>query len=149
MKAAIPVYDHRISPLFDAARNLMLVDIEGGEEIRRSQHLLGELELVGRARQVAELDVDVLICGAVSTQLTEMLQAVGVQVIPQICGPVEDVLSAFLTDELTDTVFLMPGHGQLCRQQEGSQSPTTGEAYTPIDTGFLRPTRRGTRSREA
>ncbi len=125
MKAAIPIFDDRVSPLFDAARLLVLVDIENGREIRRGQRALDESEMGPRARRVAELGVDVLICGAVSRQLEDMLRASGVQVIPQICGPVEEVLTAFVSGDLTEKAFLMPGHNEIHRQLDGNQPNTT------------------------
>ncbi len=124
MKAAIPIFDDRVSPLFDAARCLVLVDIEDGREIRRGQRSLDEPEMAPRARRVAELGVDVLICGAISQQLEDMLRAAGVQVIPRICGPVEEVLTAFVSGKLPEKAFLMPGHSEFHRQVEGDQPNT-------------------------
>jgi predicted Fe-Mo cluster-binding NifX family protein len=62
---------------------------------------------------VAGLGVDVLICGAISAPLRAVLAAEGVRVIPNRCGFVEEVLRAFLSGELTEQAFLMPG----CREQ--------------------------------
>ena len=109
MRTAIPIFDDRISPVFDAARRLVLVDIEQGREVYRTEQALEEPELGRRARRVAELGVDVLICGAISRPLEAMLWSVGVEVIPQICGPVEEVLRAFMLGELSEETFVMPG----------------------------------------
>jgi predicted Fe-Mo cluster-binding NifX family protein len=51
----------------------------------------------------------VLICGAISRPLEAMLLSAGVEVIPQTCGPVEEVLKAFMSGKLTEKAFLMPG----------------------------------------
>ena len=109
MRAAIPIFDGRISPVFDAARRLVLVDIENGREVRRTEQVVEEPELGPRARRVAELGTDVLICGAISRPLEATLLSAGVEVIPQTCGPVEDVLKAFVSGKLTQQAFVMPG----------------------------------------
>ena len=109
MRVAIPISDGRISPVFDAARRLLLVDIENGREVWRTEQIVGEPELGPRARRVAELGADVLICGAISRPLEAMLLSAGVEVVPQTCGPVEDVLEAFMSGRLTEQAFVMPG----------------------------------------
>ena len=38
-----------------------------------------------------------------------MLVSKGMEVIPHACGPVEDVLRAYVSGQLTDEAFLMPG----------------------------------------
>jgi len=101
--------DGRISPVFDVARRLLLVDIEDKREIGRAEKILEVPELAARARYVAELGADVLICGAISRPLEAMLLSAGVAVIPQTCGPVEDVLRAFISGQLTERAFVIPG----------------------------------------
>jgi predicted Fe-Mo cluster-binding NifX family protein len=55
------------------------------------------------------LDVDILICGAVSYTFLQMLQSSGLEVIQQISGQVEEVLKAYLKGNIYNTKFLMPG----------------------------------------
>ena len=109
MKVAIPIWLNRISPVFDVAKRLLVVDIEGNTEVSREETSLKEKQLVLRAKRIADLGVDVLICGAVSQPLEEMLVSREVRVIPNICGPVEDVLFSFVSGRLIDEAFLMPG----------------------------------------
>lgn len=139
MKAAIPTFENRISPLFDTAQHLVLVDVENARELRRAEHSLSEAELVSRARRVAGLGVDVLICGAISCELKNLLQSAGVEVMPQICGPVEDILAAFISGELADTSFLMPGHRKFRRQQESRRPTAAPEASRAIGSGLIQP----------
>lgn len=122
MRVAIPISDGRISPVFDAARRLVLVDIEDGRDVGRTEERLEEADLSRRARRVAELGVDVLICGAISRPLEAMLLSAGVEVVPQTCGQAEDVLGTFLSGELTDEAFLMPGCCGRRRRFHGGRS---------------------------
>lgn len=109
MKVAIPTWSGGISPVFDVSRYLLVVDIERGEEISRHEEEIRETELARRAQHIIGLGVNVLICGAISWPLERMLVSEGVQVIPQTCGPVKDVLLAFVSGQLKGQAFLMPG----------------------------------------
>jgi len=109
MRIAIPIADDRVSPVFDVARRLLVVDAEQGAEAGRNEQALEEEPLALRARRVAELGVNVLICGAISRPLEAMLMAAGVEVIPQTCGRADEVLGTFLSGQLVGDVFVMPG----------------------------------------
>ena len=109
MKVAVPTWTDRVSPVFDEARQLLVVDISGNTEVDRTTAAIEETEPGPRAKHVAELGVNVLICGAISTPLEALLVSAGVRVILHVCGPVEEVLQAFALGRLTDQTFLMPG----------------------------------------
>jgi len=121
MKVALPIWTDRISPVLDVARQLLLVDVEDGAETGRREVHVGQADFVRKAEQVAGLGVDVIICGAVSRPLKMMLECAQVRVISHRCGPVNDVLQAFIADRLTDQAFLMPG---CCGRREQFQGGT-------------------------
>jgi len=62
-----------------------------------------------RCSFIRKLEIDVLICGAVSRLFSEMLKASGIKIISEISGPAEDVLEAYLNGNLLQKKFLMPG----------------------------------------
>jgi len=109
MKLGIPTWDGRVSPVLDVARNLLVVEVEGGVEVGRSEVGFADARPGPRADQVRRLGVEVLICGALSWPLEAILTSGGVRVIARTCGAVEDVLRAFLSGRLADWAFLMPG----------------------------------------
>ncbi len=107
MRIAIPNWQGRVSPVFDVASKLLLVDVVSGCESDRREVSL-EAETLGmRINILVELGAEVLICGAISKPLELGLIARGVQVIPQTCGQVEKVLVAYINGQLGQ--FLMPG----------------------------------------
>jgi len=112
MRAAIPTWNDRVSPVFDVARHLIVVDVEDNAEVSRSEAVIVAMPLADRAKQLDDQGVDVLICGAISQSLERMLASVGVTVIPNTCGLVEEVLRAFCSGQLTEQGFLMPGCGR-------------------------------------
>jgi predicted Fe-Mo cluster-binding NifX family protein len=111
MRIAISNWQGRVSPVFDVAKTLLLVDVKGGKEIERKEFDINHVDPLSRAREVAAFGAGVLICGAISWPLEMAMNASGLHVIAQTCGPVEDVLEAFLRGELSadKNTFLMPG----------------------------------------
>lgn len=109
MKIAIPYWQGRVSPVLDVAGQLLVVDLEAGREVSRKDASLVAAGPLERARELRQAGAEMLICGAISRQLEVALEAAGVQVIPHICGPVEEVLAAFISGELNQDAFLMPG----------------------------------------
>ena len=62
MRLAISIWNDRISPVFDAAGRLLLVDIEQGQERGRWEEVLPDVLPSRRMRRLAELGVNALIC---------------------------------------------------------------------------------------
>jgi predicted Fe-Mo cluster-binding NifX family protein len=109
MRVAIPQWQGRVSPVFDVAGTLLLVEVADGGEIGRQEVTLTTTDPTRRAEQVARLPADVLICGAISWPLEVALRSAGVQVISQICGQVNDVMHSFLVGDIESDAFRMPG----------------------------------------
>ena len=109
MRVAAPSHDGRISPVFDVAQSFVVLESRRGGITVRSEVRLDDADYVARARRIGTLGWDVLICGAISRPLEVILNAAGVRVIGSTCGPVDDMLAAFLAGELTNAAFLMPG----------------------------------------
>ena len=109
MRIAIPIWEDRISPVFDAATRLMILEIESNKELGRLEIAMdAEEELHNRFKLIDELDIDCIICGAISRSFLEKLNGLGIKIIYGISGKVDDVLSAYLNNKPFE--FLMPGH---------------------------------------
>lgn len=133
MQLAIPVWEGRVSPVFDVAMRLLLVDVIGGEA--SFTHEL-HAQRADRVAMVAELGVDVVVCGAISRDLEERLLANGVGVVAEVRGDVSEVLRAYLEGSLSQARFSMPGtHG---RRRLPRDSSTRGGLA--MIAGFVRAT---------
>ncbi len=79
-------------------------------------------DLLGRAAKLLDLGVQTVICGAISKGFETVLAGVGIQVVSQVCGEVEDVVQAFQTETLEQDRFALPGCGRRKRrrQRDGS-----------------------------
>ena len=86
-----------------------MVSPQGNSEKERKEVRIDETGLALRCKRMVQLDVQVLICGAISRPLEEALAPEAVRIIPNTCGSVDQVLEAFRLGKLTDKTFLMPG----------------------------------------
>ena len=109
MKLMLPTLRGRISPVLDVARTFLLVDNDkDGKETHR-ELLIESTEITAKAKKIVDVGTQVLICGAISWPLEALLVSAGVQVVPNTCGMVEEVIKVFLSGEFTEQAFLMPG----------------------------------------
>ncbi|MFW6132447.1 MAG: NifB/NifX family molybdenum-iron cluster-binding protein [Planctomycetota bacterium] len=109
MKVAIPHWQGRVSPVFDVAANVRLVEVDNGIEVSRREMAFEAETPSRRAARLAEAGADVLVCGAISRPLETAVTGAGIEVIPQTCGDAEGVLAAFIDGRLQRGAFLMPG----------------------------------------
>lgn len=58
---------------------------------------------------LADADIDLLVCGAISRPLLNMVHSYGISVIPFISGEIGKVIDAFIEGDLERAEFMMPG----------------------------------------
>lgn len=109
MKVALPVWEDRISPVFDVARHLMVVEVDGKTEVDRRLVSMEPGSQHRRVQQLVELGVDILICGGVSRTLEEVLGYHRIAAVPWVSGEVDEVMASYLAGALLQTQFAMPG----------------------------------------
>ena len=123
MKAAFSIWDNRIAPVFDVARQMLVVEMKSGCIVDETRKTLAETMSAWKAPFLAELGVNVLICGAISRPLQEMITAYDIRVIPFIAGDLGEVMAAWLSGDISP--FAMPGccsRGQRCHRGMRSMS---------------------------
>ena len=109
MRIAIPIWGDKISPLLDTASRLLIVEFGEKGETSRFQIFLDELNLSRRSLRISGLNIDTLICGAISRPFFRMLQSAGIEIIPEISGDPENILQAYLNGNIFHSRFMMPG----------------------------------------
>ena len=110
-KAGFPLWHGRIAPLFDTARELHLVDVVGGLPLASGDEILPPGPAERRGARLAALGVGTLVCGAISRESRDAVEASGVRVVPFVAGERDAVVSAFLDGSLESPEFAMPGCG--------------------------------------
>ncbi len=115
MKIAVSVWEGKVSPLFDTASRLLVLDVEDNKETSRLELYLDEQTLIQKCSCIQVLGVDVLICGAISCHFHGMLTTSNIHVIPWVCGSASEILESYMQGTLLNSRFAMPG----CNQEEG------------------------------
>jgi len=116
MKIAITVWGNRISPVFDAASSLLLVELGDTEPLERDLKLFQPGHQDSFIALLLENEVQLLVCGAMCENAVNRVEAAGVEVIPFLTGEVDLLIEGCLAgvDFLN---FAMPGcrNGRCCR----------------------------------
>ncbi len=112
-KAAFACWNDRIAPVFDTAREFRIVEAKSGKIIRETQEILAGNQPLQTALRMAELRMDVLVCGAISGDIQALIAAYGIRVVPFVSGELRLVIEAWLKGNLENDAFAMPG----CRFQ--------------------------------
>jgi len=109
MKIALSVWKDCISTVFDTADQLLVLELYETNGRKKSIVKLSPGDAAGRANQIKEMQIDVLICGAISRPLEASLIAMGIRIYAFVRGSVEEVLAAYQNGSLDLAIFAMPG----------------------------------------
>ena len=110
MRIALPIWQDKVSPLCDTASRLLIVETKNKAEVFRFEIYLDEVDISLRCQRIQSMELDVLICGALSRAFAMMLKAGGIDLIAGISGQIEEVLQAFLHNRQFLSQYLMPGY---------------------------------------
>ena len=108
MKIAIPIWEDRVSPVLDAASRRLIVEIVNQRETSRFETYFEGQGLPDKCVRIRGLGIRTLVCGAVSTSFSKILEDSGINIISGISGHPEAVLDAYLHGNLCHSTFLMP-----------------------------------------
>ena len=114
MRLAVAVWGSEVSPVFDFAHRILVVQCDEDRERARYRYEVPDKSMAARAERLRELGVNVLICGAISNSLADMVRGLGITLVPWKCGLVEEVLIAYFAGTLEDPRFSLPGAGNGC-----------------------------------
>lgn len=125
MKAAFATWNDRIAPVFDVSGRIHVVEIEAGRIVREVRRALTEDVPIRKALSLAELGVEVLVCGAISRSLYGQIVSTGIRVVPFVAGDLRDVIDAWRKGALSAEAFAMPG----CCGRWGRHFETPGSVF--------------------
>ncbi|MBN1551571.1 hypothetical protein JW979_08885 [bacterium] len=109
MRIGLPVWEKRISPVFDSASTMWIACSGSGNDYHWETHDLPEGPMIYRIQKLLQLNIDVLICGAVSRCCLQLLNGYGFQVVNWVCGDADEVVKAFLAGHSLQETHAMPG----------------------------------------
>ncbi len=109
MRIAVTIWNNRISPVFDVAQNLLMVDLDNGEETVRWNLSLSGMPPTLKIETLKKSNVEMVLCGAISELFLRLLTTSGIKVEPWISGNIEEVIQAVIQNKLSDPCYCMPG----------------------------------------
>lgn len=111
MKCALTAWGNRISPVYDAARELLVVSI-AQQTIRNRHYEAFQPDRPDRlVERLQALEVQTFICGAITQISASTIQSGGIELIPFIAGSLDEVLEAYARGLPLRRLFPMPGCG--------------------------------------
>ncbi len=119
MKIAIPIWQDRLSPVFDTAARIVVFEIGQGDPVRQAELPVTGQGLVSRLRVLRDAGVECLLCGAISRGWCRQLEAAGIHVVPFLAGNWERLLEAYRDGSLDSHSYHMPGCRQRRCQRQG------------------------------
>ena len=118
MKVAVAVYNDRISPVFDASKNVLVLDIKNQQIHTKQMETFPNDSPLEKVFRLSELGVKELICGALSSDLAQLLNMHGIKTIPFTAGDLEEVLAAYMNKGLPHPNLRMPGYPAVMDHKE-------------------------------
>ena len=107
---AVPIYQSRVSPVFDTCTRLLLIDLKNDRQVKRKEFDLDNFSLEARLQLLQKNNVAVVICGGISDVFDAILSNSNIRLICGICGNVDEVIQAHVDGRLDDPFFFMPGY---------------------------------------
>ncbi len=130
MKIAIPEHQGRVAPVFDTCRRILVYAQDADGQALVGQEDWSRMAAPVRSVRLKELEVDVLLCGAISCGIEDQIHLQGIQLIAWLAGDLADVLTAFRNGRIMDPVYAMPGT-LLCRQRRQMRQGNSGRKNFP------------------
>lgn len=93
----------------DTAKQLVIVDFSDIGDRRRRLIDLPNIDISNKINILKELEINTLICGAISRPLYRQLEMANIRIVPFIRGRIEEVIRAYENRELIDDRFRLPG----------------------------------------
>ena len=109
MRIALPVWEDSVSTVFDSAKTFAIVETEQEEALRRKEESFDGEDILLKIRKLTDEHIELVICGALSREFSELLLMHGIEKIEGIHGKIEDVIDAYLTGSLLSIRFYMAG----------------------------------------
>ncbi len=127
MRVGIPVFNNRVSPVFDWAKRLLVVDIDDtGKKLSESVVEITGYDLYGRVELLVNNKIEILVCAGICMALMQMIRARGISVIPGVVGEIDDVIEALINGTIEEPRFAMPGFGRFKGRMWGRRGDFPG-----------------------
>ena len=130
---AIPVFRARVAPVLDWCSKIILIPEEGADAASGLQIDVMEEDTFRLMRTLREQGTKTLICGALSPEMLNYGESIGLRIIHGIAGDIEEVLQAYREQKLDQPKYWLPGCRGQRRYKGGARC--TGKGKDVITSG--------------
>lgn len=132
LKIAVTIWGNRVSPVFDAAKTLLVADIKDSATIRKSYVNFNAGSPETLIRILKQMRVSILVCGAISTHPADLIVENEIKLISFVTGNAMEFLDTFARKQVIEKSYMMPGcskHYSLHRKSKGEPEQVHGSAH--------------------
>jgi len=120
MKIAIPVFHTKVSPRFDETQGFILLETKRTNVVAKEKLATEGWPVFAKMKQLVDLGVDTLICGAIDRASLQYLSVNGISTYSWVTGEVDDAVVCFLKNRMTSGIILgkqgrLKGRWQFCK----------------------------------
>jgi predicted Fe-Mo cluster-binding NifX family protein len=120
LKIAIPAFHTKISPRFDQTQAFVLLEIKDASVVAREELKTRGWSASRKIKELVDLGVQILICGAIDRASLEYLSFNGLNIYSWVTGEVDDAVACFLNNRMKPGMILgekgkMKGYWQFCK----------------------------------
>lgn len=111
MDICIAGYQNRVATLLETATELRLYTLEGTNVVQGGMMAMPTAGACSLPAYLKSMGVEIVICGGLGKAVKDGFEAMGIQIIPWVKGPIEEVLEAYLEDRMD--AMIMPGRSRM------------------------------------
>lgn len=119
MKLAVTIWGNRVSPVFDAAKTLLIADMENRMILRKNYISFDPGSPEELIKLLKKARVSILVCGAISTGPADLFVENGIKLISFVTGNALEFMEAFARKQTIEKSYMMPGCSkEYCRRHK-------------------------------
>ncbi len=118
MRVAFAIWNKRIAPVFDTAGEVLVVDVEKGGITDEFSLKISFSNVQEKTDQLKAIEVETLVCGAISRIAQAQVESRDIAVVSFVSGDIREVIQAWLSNEIEQDVYAMPG---CCRRRRAGR----------------------------
>jgi predicted Fe-Mo cluster-binding NifX family protein len=103
---AIPLHGDEVAPRFCSSNEFMIAELKEKTVYRVHRMTVSEEAWPRRLERLAEAGVKVLLCGGFNRSYLPLAEGLGILVVPGLAGKANDIVDAFLRNELERYRFI-------------------------------------------
>jgi len=124
---AIPVFRARVAPVLDWCSKIIIIPKEGTDAASGLKLDVIKGSIFSLMRGLREQGISTLICGALSPEMLNYGESIGLRIIHGIAGEIDEVLQAYQEGRLDMPQYRLPGCSGQRRYKGGARCTCKGK----------------------